>query len=290
MQQKTATLVLAIICVALLAGLVFQYTSAARERRENRAAIEYLSNQWSQTVAKLEAATAENNNLNARLNAKTVELESTIRELAQTKSTLQSTRSEFETAQVQLKFTQEQLQAARAEINQRDSRITQLETQYAELDKQANELKAAISELQTKITETEEKLAKSEGDREFLLKELKRMQTEKADLERKFNDLAALRDQYKKLKEELAVFRRIEWIRQGLYGKSMKGAELLQSGVPRVATTGASGTNIGLNVEIRRDGTATVLPPKPGTPPTTPLIGPPGTGPTTVPAGTGQPK
>jgi len=61
--------------------------------------------------------------------------------------------------------------------------------------------------------DTERKLAASEGDREFLLAELKRLQAEKVDLERQFNDLALLRDQIRKLKDELSIASRLEWIR-----------------------------------------------------------------------------
>ncbi|MCX8107355.1 MAG: hypothetical protein N3G20_00975 [Verrucomicrobiae bacterium] len=292
MQQKSATVVLALICVALLAGLVFRHKTAIRERLEHMAALAYVSNQWNETKAKLDKVTEENNNLVAKLNAKTAELQSTALRLAQTEAALESTN-------IVLRTVQQQLEQARQEISQRDSRISQLETQYAELDKQANAMKASIEQLQSKIAETEEKLARSEGDREFLLKELKRLQAEKADLERKFNDLVALREQYKKLKEELAVFRRIEWIRQGLYGHAKKGAELLQSGIARVAPAPVR-TNIGLDVEIRRDGSATIIPPgtsstgqgvPAGTHPqgTVPVVGPPGTAPTS-PGSSNQPK
>lgn len=290
MQQKSATVVLAIICVALLAVVVFQYKGALTERREYIAALEYVSNQWNEVKAKLASVTEENNTLTAKLNAKTAELQATSLRLAQTEAALQATN-------IVLRTVQQQLEKARADINERDSRISQLESQYAELDKEANEMKTAIGELQAKIAETEQKLARSEGDREFLLKELKRLQAEKADLERKFNDLVALREQYKKLKEELAVFRRIELIRKGLYGQTKKGAELLQSGLARtVPAVARAGTNIGLEVEIRRDGSATILPstsqpPAPGaTPGTTPQVGPPGTGPAAQPTGGSQPK
>ncbi len=43
---------------------------------------------------------------------------------------------------------------------------------------------------------------------------------EKAELERQFNDLAVLRAQVSKLKEELSVARRLEWIRQGLFAST----------------------------------------------------------------------
>jgi chromosome segregation ATPase len=116
------------------------------------------------------------------------------------------------------------------------------------------DLNTAIDELERQIAETERKLTASEGDREFLLAELKRLQTEKADLERQFSDLALLRDQIRKLKDELSIARRLEWIRRGLYGSEHKGAEKLQ---PGFATPPGDAD---LEVEIRQDGESKVVP------------------------------
>ena len=99
---------------------------------------------------------------------------------------------------------------------------------------------------------TERKLAASEGDREFLLKELKRMQLEKSELERQFTDLAVLRAQVSKLQEELAIARRLDWIRKGISTEVPKGAVALQQGGS--ATKSGTGTNFGLNVEIGSQG------------------------------------
>ena len=86
---------------------------------------------------------------------------------------------------------------------------------------------------------------------------------EKAELERQFSDLALLRDQIRKLKDELSIARRLEWIRRGLYGPEPKGTEKLQPGF----AAPAGGTNFDLNVEIRQDGGAKVLPPPTNAPP-----------------------
>jgi hypothetical protein len=69
-------------------------------------------------------------------------------------------------------------------------------------------------------------------DRDFLTQELQRLQQEKAALERQFNDLLALREQVRKLKEELTVSRRLEWIRKGLNAGTMtNGARRLVEGL-----------------------------------------------------------
>ena len=129
-------------------------------------------------------------------------------------------------------------------------------------------LTGSLGNLEKLIKETERKLATSEGDREFLLKELKRMQAEKASLEKQMRDLSFLREQVSKLKEELSIARRLDWIRRGIYGagEEKKGGQLLQQGLPQSAPK----TNYNLEVEIKRDGGAKVQPAPTNAPPKAP--------------------
>ena len=122
-------------------------------------------------------------------------------------------------------------------------------------------MSTAITNLTTQIEETQRKLATSEGEKGFLEKELKRLMAEKAELERQFNDLAVLRAQVSKLKEELSVARRLQWIRQGLFaGDDQKGAQkLMQSSAP--AQSKAPKPSYDLNVEVSADGSVKVIPP-----------------------------
>jgi chromosome segregation ATPase len=187
--------------------------------------------------------------LNNRLQQKAGELETTAKLLEDTKVTLAKAEADARAA----------AKAAEAEIAKREAKIAELESQNLALDKQAGDLKSAIGTLESKIADTEKKLAASEGDREFLLKELKRLQAEKAELERKFNDLIVLREQVRKLKDELDVARRLDWIKKGLLGGAgLKGGPLLQRGFGRGA---AGDTNFGLNVELKRDGGAKITTP-----------------------------
>ncbi len=261
MKPKTVIVLLAVVCVALIVGIVLRHKSAVRQKNNDDATIQYLSNQWDQTSARLTAKTEESATLAEKLKGKVAELDQTSAQLTQVRTNLALTQSE-------VRETKEQLDAAKSEIEKRDTRIGQLETQNLTLDKQANDMKAAIADLEGKISDTEQQLAKSEGDREFLLKELKRLQAEKAELERKFSDLVVLREQVRKLKEDLALSRRLEWIRLGLYGEPKKGAALLQGGMRKPAADAKQSPD--LNVEIRRDGSSTIL---------APTNAPPGTGP-----------
>ena len=111
--------------------------------------------------------------------------------------------------------------------------------------------------LTTQITETQRKLDASEGDKAFLEGELKRLIVEKAELEKQFNDLDTLRRQVSKLKEELSIARRLEWIRKGLFsGDEQKGATKLMNVKPH-----NDNTNVyDLNVEVNSDGSVKVIP------------------------------
>ena len=82
--------------------------------------------------------------------------------------------------------------------------------QNDDLTKKMSDLNTSINNLESQIAVTQKKLADSEGDRELLLKELKRLQAEKAELERRFNDLAVLRDQVRKLRDDVAVIRQCD--------------------------------------------------------------------------------
>lgn len=186
--------------------------------------------------------------LQTNLTLRTEELSGASNNLSKLNADLARTQREMQAA----------AEAAKAEIERRDAQIAQLTTQTNVLTQQMDDLTASIGKLGKQIADTETKLAASEGDREFLLKELKRLQVEKAELERQFNDLSALRVQVAKLKEELSVARRLEWIRLGIYGaQDKKGAERLMAGNPSTARS----TNFSLNVELKQDGGATVVNP-----------------------------
>jgi len=264
MNSKPAIVVLIVLCLGLVGGLLYRHNSAVTQKRADEARIQDLSEQWSDTSSKLTSQVETNSALAADVEAKKRELQKTLSELDATRTTLAKTATEYST-------TKEQLEAARADLAKREARVLELENQNVALDKQAVEMKSAITDLEGQISETQKKLAASEGDREFLLKELQRLQAEKAELERRFNDLVALREQVKLLKEELAISRRLEWIRKGLYGTMPKRAgELMQGGIARPEPEAAQ-TNVDLNVEIKREAVpATNAPANPPSAPPAP--------------------
>ena len=255
--MKAVIVILVILSLALGVTLFVRHTQALKLKNEKEETVQELvtySNRLEQTKTKLDEMTQVNSALETNLIIRNQDLSATSNGLVKTSAELAKTQKEAQAA----------AEAAKAELAKRDARITELEGQKNALDQQANDLKSAIGNLEKSIGDTEKKLAASEGDREFLLKELKRLQVEKAELERQFNDLALLRTQVAKLKDELSIARRLEWIRMGIYGmQAQKGAERLMATTPAPNTA----SNFNLQVELKQDGGATIVPPKTNAPP-----------------------
>ena len=84
---------------------------------------------------------------------------------------------------------------------------------------------------------------------------------EKSELERQFNDLTVLRAQVAKLKEELTIARRLEWIRQGFSPPPTKRARQNSCRRRRLPGRQAAKPSYDLNVEVSADGSVKVIPP-----------------------------
>jgi chromosome segregation ATPase len=246
--MKTIVVVLGIVSISLTAGLLVQHREATHAVKTAEAASTAFSNSWQEAKGKLEEAEKVAAALETKLNARTEVLTATSNDLAKTTTDLAQ-------ASTDLAKSQADYAAAQVEMKKQQATIAQLETQRADLTQKMEELTSSINSLETKIAETKQKLASSEGDRTFLLKELDRMQSEKATLVAQFNNLATLRAQVAKLKEEAAISQRVAWMQSGVYNlATKKGAERL------VATTPAPGASEGrLEVELEKNGASKIL-------------------------------
>lgn len=247
--MKAAIVFLILASLGLGVGLMMRHKQAVELQQQDEATILELKKNVTETKGKLDEQEKLAMYLQSNLASRAEELSGASNNLTKLTADLARTQKEMQAA----------AEAAKAEIERRDAQISQLTTQTNALTQKMDDLTASIGRLGKQISDTERKLTASEGDREFLLKELKRMQVEKAELERQFNDLSALRSQVAKLKEELSISRRLEWIRMGIYGASeKKGAEKLMAG----STSQASkSNNFDLNVELKQDGGAKVVAP-----------------------------
>lgn len=163
-------------------------------------------------------------------------------------------------ASASLAETKTSLAGAQQQISSLNTHITDLEAQNKVLDQRAAELTNTIAQLNQAIEETRAKLAVSQNNNAYLQLELQKQMAAKAEIEHKFNDLAALRSQVSKVKTDLFVARRMQLMKNDTGGK--KGAELLISPSRPVPTAPPGATpNYGLNVEVSSDGSVRVIPP-----------------------------
>ena len=246
MKNTVGYIILIIVCIALGVTLIVRNNQATKQKQQDEASKLELSNHLQESQVKLSDAEQVNRTLENDLKARKEDIGRLTNDLAKTAASLAKTETT-------LKATEE-------EVKKRDTKIAELESVNQQLDKQAADLSASITNLNNKITETQRKLTAAEGDKAFLQKELERLIAEKTELEKQFNDLAVLRQQVKHLKEELSIARRIEWIRQGLFGAGeTKGAQQLMQNLG--ATLSKTKTNYDLNVEINADGSVKVIAP-----------------------------
>jgi chromosome segregation ATPase len=233
-------------------GVVLYATKkkATEEKAKDTDTIYSFSNNLVQTQSQLDEQRNVNVQLSGDISNRNARIDALTNQLAATVTTLSQ--------------TEQSLKAAQEEMAKDAARIADLESQNQTLDKQALDLSSTITNLSLAIEETQRKLNAAEGDKVFLQKELQRLMAEKADLEQKFNDLAILRDQVKRLKEELAISKRLEWIRKGIFG-DMKGAERMMQLNAAARNTNAAAASrpahYDLNVEVNEDGTVRVIPP-----------------------------
>ncbi|HEY2952639.1 MAG TPA: hypothetical protein VGK40_08655, partial [Verrucomicrobiae bacterium] len=227
--------------------LLYRHSTAIKEKARDEGRVIYFSNQLERVKTTLDEQEQINVTQSSNVTARSQEALAFSNNVNKLSGDLAKTRQEAKAA----------AEAAAAQLAEEKAKIAKLESERDDLTRKMVALNTSISGLEQQIAATEAKLSTAEGDKEFLFKELKQLQAAKADLERQFNDLALLRQQVSKLREEISIARRLEWIRQGILGVTpQKGAEKLVALTPPAPPK----TNYGLNVELRQEGGAVILP------------------------------
>lgn len=259
MNAKIGIAILLVACIALGVALVTLKRQADAQQQQSAAKIEEVSNQ----VVKANANINDLNQVNLTLSNDLVSARETSltfsNQMLVTSNTLATT----------LAGTEASLQSVQQQVTNLTVRITDLEAQNQALDQRANSLSNTIVSLNTQIAATQMQLATSKTNNAFLSKQLQQLMAEKKKLEDKFNDLAEVRAQVRKLKEDYLVARRLEWMREGIDPtKPMKGGQLLMQRtlpVPGAAANAAS-SQYNLDVEVGSDGSVRVIPPSTNAP------------------------
>jgi predicted nucleic acid-binding Zn-ribbon protein len=239
MKARTGVVILVVICAGMVIALLAEKEHADKQQKENAYAISDFSNQLASANLNLDGLRQVNLILTNDLVAAQQTLTGLSNQYVATSVSLSNSTTALKTAQDQ---------------------IADLDSQNQALDLQVVNLTNTIENLSAQITATQMKLVESETNNGFLENELKRQVAEKAELERKFNDLSAVRAQTRKLRNDLLIAHRLEWMRAGTDPTQQhKGAQLLMARAP--TTNRAVGpAHYDLNVEVNSDGSVQVIP------------------------------
>lgn len=249
MNTRVGVIIFAVISLGLGIGLFATKKKADDQKTRDNDTIFGLSNNLVSTTDEL----TEQRNVNVQLS----------NELSNRNERILLLTNQLSSTLAALATTEKSYQAAQEQLAREAARIAELEAQNEVLDKQASDLNGTINNLNTAIAETQRKLDAAEGDKAFLESELQRLMTEKAELERKMNDLDFLRAQVKHLKSEMALSRRLEWIRKGLFGDQKAGEKMMQQTSEAKTLRELpkdQAPKYNLNVEVEADGTIHVIP------------------------------
>lgn len=239
MKTRLGVIILVVICVGMVIALVAEKSSADKQQKDDAYKISDFSNQLTSANISLDGLRQVNLILTNDLVAAQQTLTVLSNQYVATSVSLSNTTTALKTAQDQ---------------------IADLESQNQALDQQVLNMTNTIENLSAQISATQMKLVESETNNAFLENELKRQVAEKAELERKFNNLSTVRAQVRKLRDDLLIARRLEWMRAGTDPtQQRKGAQLLMARAP--ATNRVVGpAHYDLNVEVNSDGSVQVVP------------------------------
>ena len=239
MKTRLGVVLLVVVCVGMVVGLIVEKNHADTQQKRDSDIILEFSNQLASANMNLDGLRQVNLILTNDLVAAQQTLTVLSNQYVATSVSLSNTTTALKTAQDQ---------------------IADLESQNQALDQQVVNMTNTINNLSAQIAGTQMKLVESETNNAFLESELKRQVAERAELERKFNNLSQVRAQVRKLRNDLLIARRLEWMRAGTDPTQQhKGAQMLMARAP--ATNRVVGpAHYDLNVEVNSDGSVQVVP------------------------------
>jgi len=239
MKTRLGVVLLVVVCAGMVVGLIVEKNHADTQQKRDSDIILEFSNQLASANMNLDGLRQVNLILTNDLVAAQQTLTVLSNQYVATSVSLSNTTTALKTAQDQ---------------------IADLESQNQALDQQVVNMTNTINNLSAQIAGTQMKLVESETNNAFLESELKRQVAERAELERKFNNLSQVRAQVRKLRNDLLIARRLEWMRAGTDPTQQhKGAQMLMARAP--ATNRVVGpAHYDLNVEVNSDGSVQVVP------------------------------
>jgi chromosome segregation ATPase len=237
-MKTLVTVILILACAGLVIALVVTQKHIDAQREKDSEAILDFSNQ-------VVAANDELNDLRQVNLTLTNDLNSSRNQLLVLSNQVLSISDSLSNSDTQLKAAQDQ--------------ISTLQAQNLSLAQQEEELTNTIDDLNAKFIAAKAQLADSEKNGVFMEGELTNEQAAYIELQNKFNNLKAVREQAKKLHSELVVARRLQWIREGTQpNANIKPATMLMA---RSWPTNqlAPATHYNLSVEVDSSGAVHIV-------------------------------
>lgn len=208
-MKTLVTVILILACVGLVIALVVTQKNIDEQKRQKDATIAEFSNDLVNANDEL----TDLRQVNLQL---TNDLSSSREQLVLLSNQVLSISGSLSNSDSQLRAAEDQ--------------ISSLQAQNQALDDQAAALTNTIVSLNAKIIAAQTQLAESEKNSGFLQSEVTNERASYLKLQAEFNDLKKVREQAKKLHNELVVARRLQWIREGNQpGNNVKGAQLLMA-------------------------------------------------------------
>jgi TolA-binding protein len=273
MKPKIAIIVLVLALLALAIALFAIKQQDMNQHSTDVKTIVTISNKLDEATAQIGELVKVNTDLTNDLSFTRQQLTVANEHIEQLSNTLMS-------VEVQLENTTALLAIARNTVTNLNVKVTDLEWHNKTLEQNQQELTNTIAQLNLQIADTERKLSTEKKNRTFLEKELAKQIALRTELEGKFNSIAEMRAQLRKLRDDKIMADRIATMKDPTYGK--KGAELLMmqstgmnpntqpavAGAAAGSATNAAATakkpavnDYSLNVEVGNDGSVKVIPP-----------------------------
>jgi chromosome segregation ATPase len=261
MKIKIAIIILAVACLGLGIALFTIKQQSEEQQAKDNDKITNLSDQVVKAQKQIDDLGQANLNYSNDLASANQKIELKAQELSMSAQQLAQLSNSLASAAATLTETRDSLTTAQGQITNLNSHIADLEAQNKVLDQRANDLTNTIAQLNVAIENSQNQLAIAETNRVFIEQELQKQLAKKAELEHKFNDLDEVRAQVKKLRDEMFIARRLQWMKND--NSQKKGAELLiqRNVLPTNGPAANRAPNYDLNVEIGSDGTVKVIPP-----------------------------
>ena len=205
----------------------------------------------------------ELNALAQKLSEKSNEIESVklqhAQDLGEAESNIKAVTENLAKVEGELKAQKEIAEAKTKEAEERGDLVSDLELKNKDLNQEKTELEQERAKLQAEIEKTSKLLEHSREDREALGEKLAVLEKQKEELDRQMADIFFIEAKYKAIRSELAVAKRMDWMRRGIGVYSKDPAKRVGTPINQIAIKSELKQDVkkgldSVSVELTSDG------------------------------------